>query len=50
MNNKKGKVNYVIDDVPIFTKMSTTSDLEEFEDIKNIDHLMYDRFGKWEDK
>ena len=48
MNNKKGKVNYVIDDVPIFTKMSTTSNLEEFEDIKNIDNLMYDRFGKWE--
>ena len=48
MNNKKGKVNYVIDDVPIFTKMSTTSDLEEFEDIKNIDNLMYDRFGKRE--
>ena len=46
MNNKKGKVNYVIDDVPIFTKMSTTSNLEEFEDIKNIDNLMYDRFGK----
>ena len=46
MNNKKGRVNYVIDDVPIFTKMSTTSDLEEFEDIKNIDNLMYDRFGK----
>jgi len=49
MNNKKGKVNYVIDDVPIFTKMSTTSNLEEFEDIKNIDNLMYDRFGKCED-
>ena len=48
INNKKGKVNYVIDDVPIFTKMSTTSDLEEFEDIKNIDNLMYDRFGKRE--
>ena len=48
MNNKKGKVNYVIDDVPIFTKMSTTSGLEEFEDIKNIDNLMYDRFGKRE--
>ena len=46
MNNKKGKVNYVMDDVPIFTMMSATSDLKEFEDIKNIDHLMYDRFGK----
>ena len=43
MNNKKGNANYIIDEVPIFTKMSTTSNLEEFEDIKNIDTLMYDR-------
>ena len=46
MNNKKGKINYVIDDIPIFTMMSTTSDMEEFNEIKNIDNLMYDRFGK----
>jgi hypothetical protein len=49
MNNKKGRVNYVIDDIPIFTMMSVTSDLEKFNEIKNIDALMYDRFGKWED-
>ena len=48
MNNKKGRVNYVIDDIPIFTMMSVTSDLEKFNEIKNIDALMYDRFGKWE--
>ena len=47
MNNEVGKVNYVIDDIPIFTKMSTTSDLEEFNEIKNIDTLMYDRVIKW---
>jgi hypothetical protein len=46
MNNEEGKVNYVIDDIPIFTKMSATSDLEEFSEIKNIDTLMYDRFVK----
>ena len=46
MNNKKGKINYVIDDIPIFTMMSTTSDMEEFSEIKDIDNLMYDRFGK----
>ena len=46
MNNKKGNANYIIDEVPIFTKMSTTSNLEEFEDIKNIDTLMYDRVVK----
>ena len=43
MNNEQGKVNYVIDDIPIFTKMSATSDLEEFNEIKNVDTLMYDR-------
>ena len=46
MNNEHYKTNYIVDDLPIFTMMSATSDLEEFEDIKNIDHLMYDRFGK----
>ena len=50
MNNEHYKTNYIVDDLPIFTMMSATSDLEEFEDIKNIDHLMYDRFGKYEDK
>ena len=43
MNIDAGKINYVIDDLPIFTKMSTTSDLEEFNEIKDIDKLMYDR-------
>ena len=47
MNNEVGKVNYVIDDIPIFTKMSATSDLEEFNEIKNVDTLMYDRIIKW---
>ena len=47
MNSKHFKTNYIVDDLPIFTMMSATSDLEEFEDIKNIDALMYDRFGKW---
>ena len=46
MNSEEGKVNYVIDDIPIFTKMSATSDLEEFNEIKNVDTLMYDRFVK----
>ncbi len=46
MNSEEGKANYVIDDIPIFTKMSTTSDLEEFNEIKNVDTLMYDRFIK----
>ena len=46
MNSNHLKTNYIVDDLPIFTMMSATSDLEEFEDIKNIDHLMYDRFGK----
>ena len=50
MNNEVGKVNYVIDDIPIFTKMSATSDLPEFEEIKNIDTLMYDRVVKWQGK
>ena len=43
MNNEQGKVNYVIDDVPIFTMMSTTSDLEEFKKVKDVDELMYNR-------
>ena len=47
MNNEVGKVNYVIDDIPIFTKMSTTSGLEEFNEIKNVDMLMYNRIIKW---
>ena len=46
MNSEEGKVNYVIDDIPIFTKMSTTSDAEEFNEIKNVDTLMYNRFIK----
>ena len=46
MNNEEGKVNYVIDDIPIFTRMSATSDLEEFSEIKNVDTLMYDRLVK----
>ena len=50
MNNEQGKVNYVIDDIPIFTKMSATSDLEDFNEIKNIDTLMYDRFIKRKDQ
>lgn len=43
LNNEAGKTNYVIDDIPIFTRISSTSDLEEFDEIKNIDTLMYDR-------
>ena len=50
MNNEQGKVNYVIDDIPIFTRMSATSDLEEFSEIKNVDTLMYDRFIKRKDQ
>ena len=46
LNNEGAKPSYVIDNVPIFTKMSATSDLAEFEEIKNIDTLMYDRFVK----
>ena len=46
MNNEHHRTNYIVDDLPIFTMMSATSDLEEFNEIKNIDHLMYDRFGK----
>ena len=46
MNIDAGKINYVIDDLPIFTKMSTTSDLEEFNEIKEVDKLMYDRTVK----
>jgi len=46
MNNEHHKTNYIVDDLPIFTMMSTTSDMEEFNEIKNIDNLMYDRFGK----
>ena len=44
MNNEQGNTNYVIDDIPIFTKMSATSDSEEFNEIKNVDTLMYERF------
>lgn len=44
MNNEAGKINYVIDDLPIFTKMSATSDLEEFNAIKEVDQLMYERW------
>ena len=50
LNNEVAKTSYVIDNVPIFTKMSATSDLAEFEEIKNIDTLMYDRFVKWQGK
>ena len=50
MNSEEGKVNYVIDDIPIFTKMSATSDLEDFNEIKNIDTLMYERFIKRKDQ
>ena len=50
LNNEVAKTSYVIDNVPIFTKMSTTSDLPEFEEIKNIDTLMYDTFVKWQGK
>ena len=50
LNNEVTKNSYVIDNVPIFTKMSTTSDLPEFEEIKNIDTLMYDTFVKWQGK
>ena len=44
MNNRAGKTNYVIDDIPIYTKASSTSDLKEFDEVKNIDTLMYDKF------
>ena len=50
LNNERTKTSYVIDNVPIFTKMSATSDLAEFEEIKDIDILMYDRFVKWQGK
>ena len=50
LNNEGTKTTYVIDNVPIFTKMSATSDLAEFEEIKDIDILMYDRFVKWQGK
>ena len=50
LNNEVAKTSYVIDNVPIFTKMSTTSDLPECEEIKNIDTLMYDTFVKWQGK
>ena len=46
MNNEQGKVNYVIDDIPIFTRMSTTSDLEEFNAIKDVDKLMYEKLDR----
>ena len=45
MNNRNGKVNYVIDDIPIYTKASSTSDLEEFDEVKNIDTLMYGKIN-----
>jgi len=50
MNKEQGKINYVIDDVPIFTKMSASSDLKEFDEIKNVDTLMYDRYNKQKGK
>ena len=50
VNKEQGKVNYVIDDMPIFTKMSTSSDLKEFDEIKNVDTLMYDRYNKQKGK
>ena len=49
MNSEQGRINYVIYDIPIFTKMSATSDLEEFNEIKNVDTLMYDRLIKREE-
>ena len=45
-NNEEGKVNYVIDDIPIFTRMSATSDLEEFNAIKDVDKLMYEKLDR----
>ena len=45
-NNEEGKVNYVIDDIPIFTMMSATSDLEEFNAIKDVDKLMYEKLDR----
>ena len=45
MNNRNGKTNYVIDDIPIYTKASSTSDLEEFDEVKNIDTLMYGKIN-----
>ena len=50
LNNERIKTSYVVDNIPIFTKISATSDLAEFEEIKNIDTLMYDRFVKWQGK
>ena len=49
-NNEYCKINYIVNDLPIFTMMSTTSNLEEFEDVKNIDNLMYERFVKTKGK
>ena len=51
MNNEHYKTNYIVDDLPIFTMMSTTSDLSEFNEIKKIDNIVYDKFKKiynWE--
>ena len=45
MNNCNGKTNYVVDDIPIYTKASSTSDLEEFDEVKNIDTLMYGKIN-----
>ena len=45
MNNRNGKTNYVIDDIPIYTKASSTSDLKEFDEVKNIDTLMYGKIN-----
>ena len=46
MNNEAGKINYVIDELPIFTKMRANSDLEEFNSIKEVDQLMYERWAR----
>ena len=43
MNNRAGKVNYVVDDVPIYARESATSDLIEFDEVKSIDTLMYEK-------
>ena len=50
-NNEYHKTNYIVDDLPIFTMMSTTSDLSEFNEIKKFDNIVYDKFKKiynWE--
>ncbi len=45
MNAKSGKRNGVVE-APIQTKMSTTSDLPEFDDIKRNDLLLYEEYKK----